>query len=136
MDANVCVCGQFRRASRVLSRRYDQALRPLGLTITQFSILAVLQQAEMTQGQLGKAHLMDSTTLTRTLRPMEKMGWIRSRPGDDQRQRWLSLTSRGRTLFEKARPAWQRTQDALLRQFGSDKWEELKTGVMRLTALS
>jgi DNA-binding MarR family transcriptional regulator len=90
----------------------------------------------MTQGELGKKFLMDSTTLTRTLRPMKKSGWIRSAPGDDQRQRWLSITSKGRMLLEKARPAWQRTQNELLRHFGSREWDELKTGVARLTALA
>jgi DNA-binding MarR family transcriptional regulator len=112
------------------------ALRPLGLTITQFSILFTLQQGQVTQGRLGKILLMDSTTLTRTLRPMERSSWIRSTPGHDQRQRWFSMTSGGRTLFEKARPAWQRTQNELLRQFGGRDWNELKSGVARLTGLA
>ena len=136
MDEMACVCSQFRRASRALTRRYDLALRPLGLTVTQFSILGALRPREMTQGELGKKFLMNSTTLTRTLRPMEKLGWIRSAPGDDQRQRWLSITSKGRLLFEKACPAWQRTQNELLRHFGSREWDELQTGVARLTALA
>ncbi len=50
-----CMCANLRRAARVLSQRYDEALRPLGLTITQFTILQALSLAgEVTQGELGK----------------------------------------------------------------------------------
>jgi DNA-binding MarR family transcriptional regulator len=63
-----CMCGSFRRTSRALTKIYDQALRPLGLKATQFTVLQVLSRTgEVPQGQLGEMLAMDGTTLTRTL---------------------------------------------------------------------
>src|SRR5216684_2606103 len=89
-----CMCASFRRASRALTQMYDDALRPLGLRATQFTILQVLSLAgEVSQGELGRLLVMDSTTLTRTLRILSAQGWIANRPGKDRRERWLRLTS-------------------------------------------
>ena len=72
-----CLCANIRRASRAITQRYDEALRPLGLTITQFTILQALSLAgDITQGRLGEILAMDSTTLTRTLGVMNRQGWI------------------------------------------------------------
>ena len=63
-----CMCSSIRRASRALTQMYEQALRPLGLRSSQFTILQVLSRAgEVLQGQLGEMLAMDSTTLTRTV---------------------------------------------------------------------
>src|SRR5437016_7573185 len=88
-----CMSGSFRRTSRALTQLYEQALRPLGLRATQFTILQVLALAgEVTQQQLGNMLAMDSTTLTRTLVIMGRQAWIAERPGEDRRQRWLRLS--------------------------------------------
>ncbi|MFY9937369.1 MAG: MarR family transcriptional regulator, partial [Silvibacterium sp.] len=72
-----CMCASLRRASRLLSQLYEDALRPLGMRATQFTILQSLALAgEVTQGQLGQMLGMDSTTLTRTLTIMIRQGWI------------------------------------------------------------
>src|SRR5712691_12742993 len=68
-----CMCARFRRASRALTQLYDEALRPLGLRATQFTILQALSLAgEVSQGHLGEMLAMDSTTLTRTLEIMAR----------------------------------------------------------------
>src|SRR5438270_5043887 len=91
-----CMCANVRRAARALTQRYDDALRPLGLTITQFTILQALSLAgEPTQGELGELLAMDSTTLTRTLAIMSRNGWIGKHYGADRRERRLRLTRAG-----------------------------------------
>ena len=86
------MCSSVRRASRALTQLYEQALRPLGLRSTQFTILQVLSRAgEVSQGHLGEKLAMDSTTLTRTLDIMLRQGWVAERRGEDRRQRWLRL---------------------------------------------
>ena len=75
-----CMCASFRRASRALTQLYDEALRPVGLRATQFTILQTLSLAgEVSQGGLAQILAMDSTTLTRTLRIMGREGWIAER---------------------------------------------------------
>ena len=72
-----CMCASFRRAARALTQVYDKALRPYGLRATQFTILQALSlTGENSQGNLGSLLMLDSTTLTRTLRLMRTYGWI------------------------------------------------------------
>ena len=120
------MCASFRRAARVLTQRYDAALRPLGLRATQFTLLQALSLAgEVSQGTLGEILAIDSTTLTRTLAIMERQGWIANRPGGDRRERWLSLSKRGRAQFNRALPCWEKVQQELRAQFGNKRWNEL-----------
>src|SRR5260370_34327720 len=111
-----CMCASFRRASRALTQLYEEALRPLGLRATQFTILQALSLAgEVSQGKLGEMLAMDSTSLTRTLAIMQREGWISERrgrpnadrPKEDRRQRWLCLAKAGQAQLNRALPVWE-----------------------------
>jgi DNA-binding MarR family transcriptional regulator len=120
------MCANLRRAARALTQRYDEALRPLGLTITQFTILQALSLAgEPTQGQLGEILAMDSTTLTRTLEIMTRHGWIAKHYGTDRRERRLRLTRAGKAELNRALPNWRSTQETLRLGLGKQRWDEL-----------
>jgi DNA-binding MarR family transcriptional regulator len=122
----VCLCSNVRRASRALTQVYDEALRPLGLHATQFTILQVLQKVgELPQGRLGEILAMDSTTLTRTLAIVVAHGWITERRGDDRRERWLRLSKAGEAQLQRALPAWEKVQSRMRRQLGDPLWKEL-----------
>jgi DNA-binding MarR family transcriptional regulator len=121
-----CACGSLRRASRVLTRIYDDALRPSGLEIMQFGIMASIDRlGEATQRQLSVGFAMDSTTLTRTLGRLQRRGWIGRRPGQDKRQRILRLTKQGLARLEQARPLWRRAQETLHGAIGKEAFETL-----------
>jgi DNA-binding MarR family transcriptional regulator len=121
-----CMCSSFRRASRALTQLYDQALRPLGLRATQFTVLQVLSRAgEVSQGRLGEILAMDSTTLTRTLEILRRRGWITERRGEDRRERWLGLAKAGEAQLNRALPAWGKVQSRLRRRVGDKAWENL-----------
>jgi DNA-binding MarR family transcriptional regulator len=125
-----CMCASFRRASRALTQLYDEALRPVGLRATQFTILQALSLAgEVSQGGLAQILAMDSTTLTRTLRIMGREGWIAERRGEDRRERLLRLAKAGRHQFSRALPSWEKAQAQLGRQLGDKRWHAL----MKLT---
>lgn len=121
-----CLCASFRRASRALTQHYEQALRPLGLHGSQFTVLQALSRTgEITQGRLGEILVMDSTTLTRTLATMSAHGWIAKAPGQDRRERKLRLARAGRELFQRARPRWEKVQSGLRRRLGAERWDQL-----------
>jgi DNA-binding MarR family transcriptional regulator len=110
----------------MLTQQYDEALRPLGLTITQFTILQALSLAgEITQGTLGDILAMDSTTLTRTLAVMNRQGWIAKGLGTDRRERRLRLTQAGKSELARAVPCWQSTQESLRARLGKQRWNDL-----------
>ncbi len=125
-----CMCANFRRTSRALTQHYENAFRPLGLRATQFTILQALSRAgEVSQRQLGEILAMDSTSLTRTLAIMRRQGWIRERPGEDRRQRLLSLASAGEKKLARVQPVWEKVQVRLRGELGEQAWESL----LRLT---
>lgn len=130
-----CACATLRRASRVVTSLYDEALRQSGLRIGQFTLLQVLWEAGPQQhGQLGHLIGMDSTTLSRTIRIMEDQGWVRPEHGEDRRERYWNLTSKGRHLLEKARAPWEHAQRRLLGRLGPDAWSRLSADLELLTA--
>lgn len=133
----LCMCATFRRASRALTQSYDEALRPLGLRATQFTILQVLSRVgEASQGELGQILAMDSTTLTRTLRIMSRDGWIAERRGEDRRERLLRLANAGRYQFNRALPHWEKAQARLGRQLGDKRWHDVLQLANEVTALA
>lgn len=127
-----CMCASFRRAARALTQLYDDALRPLGLRATQFTILQALSlTGEISQGDLGRVLVMDSTTLTRTLRLMRP--WIAERPGKDRRERWLRLSLVGQRQLDRASVPWQKLQSRLRTRFGPGRWDELQTAATEIS---
>src|SRR5712692_1772251 len=123
-----CACANMRRAARAVTQLYDAALRPSGLRITQFTLLQVLATAgaPMTQGALGDLLAVDSTTLSRTLRPLERAKWIRRVEGSDARERRIELAALGRRALQRATPAWERAQRRLRSGLGRRDWAKLQ----------
>ena len=131
------MCSSVRRASRALTQLYEDALRPLGLRSTQFTILQMLSLAgEVSQGQLGGMLAMDSTSLTRTLEIMRRHGWVAERRGEDRRERWLRLAKSGETELTRALPAWEKVQSRLRRQLGDQAWKDLFQLTNQITELA
>lgn len=129
-----CACQSLRRATRVVTRIYDQELRKAGIEITQFGLLTALAlTGEATQKRLSAGFVMDSTTLTRTLALLQKHGWIRVRRGEDRRERLFSLTPAGKQQMAKAQPHWERAESRLRQQLGDLAWKRMKQAVSQLT---
>src|SRR5277367_4384964 len=106
-----CLCLHVQRAARALGRRFDEALRPLGLTNGQFSLMMSLNRPEPA-GMASVASLlaMDRTTLTAALKPLERRGLVNVTTDRlDRRSRRLSLTAKGKTLLASALPIWEQT---------------------------
>lgn len=126
LPALPCMCASFRRTSRALTQFYEDALRPVGLRSTQFTILQALSLAgEVTQRRLGEILAMDSTTLTRTLSIMRREGWISERCGEDRRERRLRLAKAGEAQFKRALPVWEKVQSRLRHRLGEQAWKNL-----------
>ena len=121
-----CACANVRRAARALTQLYDDSVRPAGLRMTQFTILQALSlTGEISQGGLGALLVMDSTSLTRTLRLLRAKGWIEIRPGTDRRERLVKLSALGRKQLERATPSWQKAQSRLETALGPSHWRAL-----------
>jgi DNA-binding MarR family transcriptional regulator len=123
-----CLCLAAQRTARALARRFDDALRPVGLTSGQFSLLMSLNRpTPPTLGSVATLLAMDRTTLTANLKPLERRGLLTiSRNAEDQRSRLLHLTDAGRSLLEEALPVWLATHEAIDRQLSAFDGKELR----------
>lgn len=126
-----CLCLHVQRAARALARRFDEALRPVGLTNGQFSLLMSLNRPEPPgMASVAALLLMDRTTLTAALKPLERRELVKVTPDPvDRRGRRLSLTAKGKTLLASATPIWESTHgevEALIKDVDPDKlWRGL-----------
>lgn len=109
---DACMCLHLQRAARAVARRFDEALRPHGLTNGQFSLLMSLNRPEAPLMRDVAAFLaMDRTSLTAMLKPLERRGLLRIEPDrQDRRGRRLILLDAGRAVLAAALPDWTRTE--------------------------
>src|SRR5712691_5742466 len=116
---NTCICLHLQRAARAVVRRFDDALRPLGLTNGQFSLLMSLNRPQApTIGNVAALLAMDRTTLTACLKPLARRGLVTVAIDDaDRRSRRLMLTPAGRAVLVSALPLWQQEHAAIDRLF-------------------
>jgi DNA-binding MarR family transcriptional regulator len=121
-----CACASLRRTARVVTQLYETELQGTGLRATQFTLLQALEQlGAASQGALGRLLALDATTLSRTLPPLERAGWIRAAAGRDRREVRWSLTPAGRRRLAGALPAWERAQERLRTGLPAKHWRML-----------
>ena len=127
--ATSCACMKARHTARVITRLYDEHLRPLGLQASQLTVLvAAAHRGEQGArfGRLADAIGMDKSTLTRNLAPLERDGLLRVEPDpDDARQRIVTLTRDGVRMIERAYPLWQKAQAEVAELLGARGAAEL-----------
>lgn len=110
-DASPCICGRLRRTSRALTRLYDDALAPVGVTVTQFSVMRILSRLDgPTLIELAEATAHEKSALWRTLQPLVKKGWVVSAAETGVRGQRLSVTPAGREKLADALPHWRAVQ--------------------------
>lgn len=130
-----CLCLHVQRAARALARRFDTALRPLGLTNGQFSLMMSLNRPEPpTIGAVATLLAMDRTTLTAALKPLQRRGLIKiATDHNDHRARLLELTSQGRKLLAGAVPVWTSTHAAIEAGLGPGEPDRLRKNLRSLS---
>jgi DNA-binding MarR family transcriptional regulator len=115
----LCPAFNIRAASRVITQIFDDTLKPSGLQITQFAVLVGVHIMDTPSiSILAKGLVMDRTTLTRSLRPLESEGYIKIISGDDKRTRFVKLTAKGKFAIDKTLPYWEKAREIVAKEFG------------------
>lgn len=134
--SSACACSKLRRASRALTRLYDEALGEAGLTTTQFAILRTLARlGPSSVTALARATGHERSAMTRNLRPLEEAGHVDVGAGDDQRSRRVALTASGRAAIAGAEPSWHRAQARVETALGPERRDQLFALLDRVEAL-
>jgi DNA-binding MarR family transcriptional regulator len=135
---DTCLCLHAQRAARALARRFDEALRPAGITSGQFSLLNALNRPKPPSvGPVAQLLAMDRTTLTAALKPLERDGLVAiSRDPEDRRNRLLLLTEKGREALSSAVPIWRDLHSTLEAELPELEPEALRGALRRLSQAS
>src|SRR5436305_9248754 len=109
--SKTCIAVRLRLLNRVITNFYDDALRHLGLKVSQLNILIVTARLGLARpAQVCDILQLDASTLSRSVKPLQAHGWLEVVPEEDARAQPFRLTAQGKRLIEKAVPAWERAQ--------------------------
>jgi len=123
-DLPPCACVRARSVARAITGLYDTILDDSGLRSTQLAILAAIRAHGAVRMQALATELgIDPSTMTRTLQPMEREGFVTSEQGEDRRVRELALTPKGFRKLVEAGKLWSQAQDKLREKIGSQRYE-------------
>ena len=132
-----CLCTKIRKAARAITSHYDDALKPCGLRSTQFTLLvaASLSSENSICSELAEQLGMDRTTLSRSIKPLERDGYITLSNDQPGRTMVVALTPKGRRVLDRALPMWHDAQRSLTRRFGATDTHELDAELDRLASV-
>ena len=130
-----CLCLAAQRAARRLARRFDEVLKPVGITSGQFSLLMSLNRPEPpTIGAVASLLAMDRTTLTANLKPLERRGLVALVADDkDRRSRRIKLQDAGAAVLNAAMPIWTGTHAEIDAEVGAEEVRDLRGGLRAIT---
>lgn len=132
-----CACYKVRKAARAVTKLYEEVLRPIGLRATQCSLLVATRiLGPVTVVKLAQTAVMDRTTLTRNLKILEKRGLIAIKPGEDRREKEVTLTASGMEILAKAVPLWEEAQDRIRQGLGEEKMHSLMDDLSEMISLA
>jgi DNA-binding MarR family transcriptional regulator len=140
LPPSACICTTLRRATRALTRSYDEAMAPHGLTIQQFAILRHIREQARNQGpdqgaiplsHLAARLVMDRTSLYRALPPLERAGLI-ALESLSARHRTARITPQGEQRIAQAEPAWAALQQRILATMAPGEWQALRSSADHL----
>ena len=135
IEDTACAAGVVRRASRSLTRFYDDHLAQARVTTTQFSILRTLQRngGSMSLANLAADLMLERTSLYRALAPLRRSGLVTVRSAADRRAHDVALTARATRRINEALPHWAAAQRIVLKRFGAAAWSKLAVRLGDLT---
>jgi DNA-binding MarR family transcriptional regulator len=131
--ARECLAVRLRMLNRVVTNIYDEALRPLGVKVSQLNILVVAARLGLARpAEVCDRLQLDSSTLSRNVERIKAQGWLEVVADDDGRAQPFRLTTKGRKLLERAKPAWDQAQVKVKELIGDDAVASIDAAVQRI----
>ena len=134
--AQDCIAVRMRLLNRVVTKMYDDALRPLGIKTSQLNILVVTARLGLARpAEICDRLKMDISTVSRNAERMRASGWIEVVDDErDARAHQFRLNAQGRQLLEKAKPAWEKAQTKAKKLLGQSGVAALAKAVEKVRA--
>ena len=132
--SDTCLCIDLRTAAQQLTRIYDGVMAPSGITVTQFSLMHLIQRLDgPSVKELAEASQLERSTLGRNVRVLEKLGLVDMKTGEDARTRTIYLSRKWLKSLQRALPLWQSAQSQLLERLGLEGRQQLEETLKILT---
>jgi len=132
-----CACSNLRRAARAVTQLFDAGLKPTGIRSTQFVLLvAIAELAPISLGRLAQILVIDRTTLTRSLRLMEKQDLVAVAVRSTMRRRFVTLLPKGRDVLARSLPFWREAQRRFVKKVGDQYWRAMQTELNKLPSVA
>ena len=131
-----CSCFNLRKAARAVTQRFDHVLEPMGIRATQFTLLVTMASVSArTLTEMASVLVMDRTTLTRNLKPLEKMELIETVTPRDKRSKAYALTQKGREVLARSVPVWEKAQIQVVSEMGSERFNNMLLDLAAVTKI-
>ena len=131
--ARECLAVRLRILNRVVTKLYDDALRPLGVKASQLNILVVTARLGLARpAEVCERLQMDTSTLSRNVERMMAKDWLEVVEDADGRAQPFQLTTKGRRLLERSMPAWEKAQEKVKKLIGADTMASIDAAVLRI----
>ena len=131
-----CMCGNLRRAGRLITNVYDTYFQPAGIKVTQYTLLLAIQRiGPVTMQRLADEVILERTTCTRNLKILENNRFIRFQQGQDKRKKYIVLTQKGTDKLQEALPLWEKAQNFIFHQVGEAESLQLLDELVRVISL-
>lgn len=133
-----CVCTTLRKATRAVSRVYDEALAPVGMSVTQLAILRAIARAGaggVPLSRLADSLVMDRTSLYRGLGPLMRARWVTVTSAGKGRTKVVCVSTEGRRVANAAAKPWETAQSRVVEAFGVKRWAALHKSIADLAAV-
>jgi DNA-binding MarR family transcriptional regulator len=133
-----CACTTLRKATRAVSRIYDEALAAAGINVTQLAILRAIERAGDAGAPLSRLAenlVMDNTSLYRGLGPLIRSRWVVVTQAGKGRTKLVRLTTKGKRVTDAAAEPWEAAQSKVVEAFGVDRWAALHQSIADLAAV-
>lgn len=127
----------MRKVTRAVTQYFDRFLEPTGIRATQFTLLVALFSTKgKTLTEIAESLVMDRTTLTRNLKPLEKSGLIATVQTLDKRSKAYVLTEKGEQAVERCIPLWQQAQSSVVNSLGDETYEDIVSKLSRMLTIT
>jgi len=126
IQPHFCVNAKLRKLHRLLNGVYQRQFQPFGLRGSMLSILFIIgKQPGVNQKTLAEHLVLDTSTISRDLKRLMEKGWVHTSPGEDARNRELSLTQKGYDLLEEVSPIWESLQHQVEQILGTFQLQQI-----------
>ena len=122
-----CLAYRTRLLNRTVTSIYDEALRPLALTVAQLNLLvAIARFGPVPPGKIAKRLNMEKSTMSRNVARLSRLGQIDVNAGASGREQLLQIRPKGNKLIDRALPLWRGAQRQTVEMLGDDGARSLR----------